>query len=277
MNTYMSSITRRLESLKADLNKVDDNTPHDLSHFEETRRYYALLEAVSDSLRRLISSTFENKPETRDEFLQSLRKTDPRDFYGRGLRRSPSQIRVGIERLIKDIEEYLDIIPLPTDTTSTIPRVNSKQVFIVHGHDDEMKNNVHNFLVELGLNPIILSEQANRGLTYVMEKFEFHAQSSSFAIVLLSPDDYGYAKRHGESAKKPRARQNVILELGYFIGSLTRKRVVAFTKKDEQNQSIEQPSDIVGGIIEPFDDNWKDRIKMELVKAGFELSAQNHP
>lgn len=157
-------------------------------------------------------------------------------------------------------------------SSSNSPKEKSNRIFIVHGHDEDMKKDVALFLYSLKLEPIILSDEANGGFVSVMEKFEKNAGEADFAIVLLSPDDVGYAKRYGEKTAKSRARQNVILELGYFIGKLGRSNVIAFTKLDENNESIEQPSDIVGGVIEPFEGNWQERIRKELKKAGYEIS-----
>jgi predicted nucleotide-binding protein len=155
---------------------------------------------------------------------------------------------------------------------SNISKEKSNHIFIVHGHDEDMKQKVALFIYELGLRPIMLAGEANGGFKSVMEKFEQKAREADFAIVLLSPDDVGYAKRDGEKAAKSRARQNVIFELGYFLGALGRSNVIAFTKLDENNEPIEQPSDIIGGVIEPFGDNWQERIRKELKEAGYQLN-----
>jgi hypothetical protein len=101
----------------------------------------------------------------------------------------------------------------------------NKKIFLVHGHDEGMKHSVARFIKDVGLVPIILSEQPNKGAT-IIEKFE---RNSDVAVVLLSGDDVG-----GKTASdlKGRARQNVIMELGYFMGRLSRSRVCAL-KKDE--------------------------------------------
>jgi predicted nucleotide-binding protein len=103
-----------------------------------------------------------------------------------------------------------------------------KNVFIVHGQADGPREAVARFLEQLGIEPIILHEHANRGRT-IIEKFEAHADVG-FAIILLTPDDMGVAQG---GKQRPRARQNVILELGYFIGRLGRSHVCAL-KTDDQ-------------------------------------------
>jgi hypothetical protein len=147
---------------------------------------------------------------------------------------------------------------------SELPKSNS--VFLVHGHDEGTKHAVARFLEKLGLQPVILQEQINRGMT-VIEKFEDFAARAGFAVVLITPDDYGYPKER-EAEKKYRARQNVILELGYFAAKLGRHRTVVLTKED-----IELPSDVLGLVYETMDgsEGWKMRLARELKAAGFEI------
>jgi len=117
------------------------------------------------------------------------------------------------------------------------------QLFVVHGHDHGARDSVARVLQRLtGREPTILSEQVDGGST-VIEKFEVHAGQSSAAVVILSPDDEGRARSGNEKSMRPRARQNVVYELGWFHGRLGRGRVVAIMVDD-----VEQPSD-VGGVL----------------------------
>lgn len=144
------------------------------------------------------------------------------------------------------------------------PASDSRKVFLVHGHDAGPREAVARYLAGLDFEPIILHEQVNQGRT-IIEKFEHHADVG-FAIVLLTPDDEGSAK--GQAASRPRARQNVILELGYFIGRLGRERVVALKGGD-----LEVPSDILGVVWTEFDaaGGWKVALGKELKAAGYEI------
>ena len=156
------------------------------------------------------------------------------------------------------------------ETSSSNPGTKSastNQVFIIHGRDNETKETVARFLEHLDLKPIILHEQSNQGRT-IIEKFEQHAQVG-FAVALLTPDDVG-ALQEGETNLKPRARQNVIFEFGYFIGRLGRNRVCALTKGD-----IEIPSDYDGVIYIPLDDagGWRMELVKELKSAGIDVDA----
>jgi predicted nucleotide-binding protein len=138
----------------------------------------------------------------------------------------------------------------------------SRRVFIVHGHDESLPDKVWRILNELDLEPIILAEQHDESLT-IIEKFERYADVW-YAVVLLTPDDIGASKADPES-KKDRARQNVILELGFFMGILGRSNVCVLHKGN-----IEKPSDINGVLYLPVDDAgaWRDKLGRRLKKAG---------
>lgn len=145
--------------------------------------------------------------------------------------------------------------PEPTDV---------HRVFIVHGHDGAPREAVARFITKIGLEPVILHEQANQGMTTV-EKLEANG-NVGYAVVLLTPDDRGRGK--SEEEEKPRARQNVILELGYFLGRLGRERVMAILQGN-----VEIPSDFMGVVYTRFHDEgaWRERLARELQSAGYEI------
>lgn len=93
----------------------------------------------------------------------------------------------------------------------------SRKVFIVHGRDEAMRKEAQATLHRFGIDGIILFEEINEGQT-IIEKFDREARACGYAVVLFSPDDMG-GIRVGKTAPKlsPRARQNVVLELGYFV------------------------------------------------------------
>ena len=153
--------------------------------------------------------------------------------------------------------------------SSTLLKMDDKKVFIVHGHDDASRELVARFLQKLGLNPIILHEQANQSLT-VIEKLEKHSDVR-FAVVLMTPDDLG-SKRSTEPVLVNRARQNVLIELGYFVGKLGRGNVCTLRVGD-----TEVPSDFSGVVYTDMDQSggWRTKLAQELISAKFsiELSA----
>jgi predicted nucleotide-binding protein len=147
---------------------------------------------------------------------------------------------------------------------------NNNRVFIVHGHDDAAKVNIARYLEKLGLEAIILHEQASKGKT-IIEKFEEHAAGSCFAVVLLTPDDVGYPQNK-EVQAKPRARQNVIFELGYFCGAISRKNVCVLFK-----EGVEIPNDYLGVVYTPMDDSgaWQLHLAKEMKHAGLQFDMNN--
>lgn len=137
----------------------------------------------------------------------------------------------------------------------------SDKIFIVHGHDGELKQEVARTISELGLKPIILHEQPSGGKT-IIEKFE-RDSDVGFAIILFSPDDVG-GPTGGEI--KSRARQNVVLELGYFIGKLGRDRVCVISRG-----AVEKPSDIHGVVWIDYNGHWKVDLGKELKHANYDV------
>lgn len=144
--------------------------------------------------------------------------------------------------------------------------IKTNNIFIVHGHNDHIKIDVARTLEKLGLQPIILSEQPNQGRT-IIEKFEHHSDVG-FAVVLLTADDLGRTKTSDED--KYRARQNVILEMGYFIGKLERNNVFPMYE-----DGVELPSDLHGVLYNPIDEakTWKFKLVKELTASGYEVDA----
>lgn len=173
--------------------------------------------------------------------------------------------------LLNVMLEDLEINPqLPVKVSTPVDWSQNRNIFIVHGHNNEMKLEVANILTRLDFDPIILHEQASKGKG-VLEKF-IESSEVGFAIVLLSGDDYGYAKNDTDSEKKLRARQNVILELGYFIGKLGRERVLALNDK---TSNLEIPSDFVGVMYTTYESNgnWQTELIKELHAAGYDVDA----
>lgn len=177
-----------------------------------------------------------------------------------------SQLGEQIEYL-ESICERLNLIPekINAGVFSHSQNAQGYDVFLVHGHNDAVKESVSRFIEKLGFKVIILHEQPNAGRT-IIEKFENYS-NVGFAIVLLTPDDIGATYSKSPKAK-PRARQNVILELGYFIAKLGRQRVCALYKEE-----VELPSDINGLLYVPLDDvgAWRLLLAKEMKHAGFPL------
>jgi predicted nucleotide-binding protein len=156
----------------------------------------------------------------------------------------------------------------PTSTTPPKAAEMSNKVFLVHGHDDAAKNEVALFLTTIGLEPIILHRMANGG-RHLLTKFQEESKGASFAVVLMTPDDEGGPK--ATTSRRDRARQNVVFELGFFIGRLGSERVAALMKGD-----IERPSDFDGIAYIQLNasSQWKTELARELQHAGMPFDAR---
>jgi len=157
----------------------------------------------------------------------------------------------GLIARLKERQEDIAFTQPTTDKQNTLKDFNNRRVFIVHGHDEESKEKLARFLTQLELEPIILHEQPNEGKT-IIEKFETYT-NVAYAVVLLTPDDI-CAKTSNPEEKLHRSRQNVIFELGFFMGKLGRNHVSALHKGD-----VELPSDYHGVVYIKMDDSegWK--------------------
>ncbi len=166
----------------------------------------------------------------------------------------------------KLLEEAQNVLDTTAELGNKIPATYSNhKVFIVHGRDHNLLTQVENVLMKLGLDPIVLQEQANNGKT-IIEKIE-ECTDVGFGIVLYTPCDEGRLKSEGGELK-PRARQNVVLEHGYLMAKLGRERVCCLVSDD-----VEFPSDIQGVVYTSAKNvgQWKYEIAKELKAAGFSI------
>lgn len=144
--------------------------------------------------------------------------------------------------------------------------VKNKKVFIVHGHDDLLKESVARLVEKIGLEAVILHEQPKGGKT-IIGKLEELADRVGYAIILYTPCDEGREK--GSEDSKPRARQNVVFEHGLFIGKLGSERVCVLRKGE-----VEKPSDDQGILyieVKDGSNDWKYQVAKELKKAGYDV------
>lgn len=145
------------------------------------------------------------------------------------------------------------------------PRPPNKSIFLVHGHNDLIREMAARAIEKVGLTAIILNEQANRSDT-IIEKLERYG-NVNFAVVLMTADDVG-GKKEPTPALQSRARQNVILELGYFMGKIGRKQVCVLYER-----GVELPSDYYGVVYIEIDDRgaWRYALGKELKEAGLQV------
>ena len=175
--------------------------------------------------------------------------------------------------LFKTIEEDLTLEDLTKNANNETKKDRTKlsnKIFIVHGHDEEMKQALARTVEKIDLKPIILHEQPNKGRT-IIEKFEDYSDVN-FAIVLLSPDDIAYPKDKLPEDKEFRARQNVIFELGFFVGKLGRGHVFILYREE---YNFKFPSDYSGICYTPYDNKsfWRFDLIRELNSCGYNIDA----
>ncbi|MGJ0452176.1 MAG: TIR domain-containing protein [Methylocystis sp.] len=264
------SIRQGIDRLERRRHEVEKFNPSQVSEQYNIPEIDALGVAIDEALTRTFgsdtadyrrysgASNFDNGPHN---YAFPVPITSVQQSLARSKARSIALLTQAITALKERLEE------LPENHASKSTFVNplpfERKVFIVHGRDEGPREAVARFLESIGIEPIILHEQANRGRT-VIEKVVAHGELP-FAVVLLTPDDFGGA--NGEQSS-PRPRQNVLLELGYFIGRLGRENVCALKKGD-----MELPSDFGGVVYEKFDSGggWKQTLARELQAVGYEI------
>lgn len=187
------------------------------------------------------------------------------------------------ERVLK-YKSYTDLLAeINTDSLNNLNKLNEKsisllqsveyrdnnrqkkKVFIVHGHDDSLKNEISAFLTNLELVPIILHEQANMGKT-IIEKLEYYTDVD-YAIILYTPCDIGGKK---DEEQNFRARQNVVFEHGFLMSKLGRNNISVIKKGN-----VELPNDITGTVYVDGKSNWQSNLVKELKSAGFDIDVNN--
>ena len=262
IDTAIAKLRRRIESIKAiDPNQIPFNDQK--------------VKNIETSIRETIRDIFgQDSPEFHDHqyhqiwsggHVVGMDDSECQHNFASGIPQTMSLL----EGLVQHLEERkLDLgTSQPVPVRSTV--ADNNNIFIVHGRHNESKEAIARFLECLDLKPIVLHEQPNQGKT-VIEKFEANAEVG-FAVIILTADDVGALAMNGNKEPlKQRSRQNVIFELGYFVGRLTRARVCALYE-----EGVELPSDIHGIAYVPWDANasWKLSLIKELKAAGYDVDA----
>jgi predicted nucleotide-binding protein len=178
-----------------------------------------------------------------------------------------------LKSVLEQLPLYDDELPAPGAAPTRLEGSTGTTIFLVHGHAEAQKLAIHGFLRQVTtLDVVILHDQASEGRT-IIEKFEDHAGSAAFAVVILTGDDEGRLRGGDEEppALQPRARQNVIFEFGFFVAALGRKRVAIL-----HDEGAELPSDIDGLLYIPLDPagGWKLLLARELDAAQIQVDTK---
>lgn len=159
----------------------------------------------------------------------------------------------GNKEAAKELEHAFSSAVLDTGARTFVPSAPPSadtRIFIVHGHDESSLEQLELILRRLKLDPYILQKNDGQSRTLIEALEQQIYDRSAFGIVLMTPDDYGYQKAHTDGERQPRARQNVILEMGMVMASLGRERMVILKKGN-----LEMPSDVNGVIYLEFNDH----------------------
>lgn len=232
---------RRVDLVVTDVRLTNDQDEHDDSGLQLAE------EIATRQIPTIILTGFEIHQHVA-KVLRMLREKSPLkiDLVGK---------QEGYEALVLAIARMLALNPPKRPTR--------KDVFLVYGHDKRAKLEVINFLNGIGIYAIDIGAKASQGRT-IIQQIKHYAHVT-FAVAVLTPDDLCISRRNKKSR---RARQNVIFEIGYFMGALGDDRVCALKKGN-----VEMPSDFHGIIYKPMDSNgaWKAKLAQELQAAGFEV------
>ena len=174
---------------------------------------------------------------------------DLRDHFWPRLQRWLSEYPYLVERIAR-LREFASTVSTLRDASGARPdigalpirhmRLRSLPVMMVHGHDRAAVLEVKDFLRAKYpfVDPVMMALETLGGAT-LPEKFERLAAEARGAIAVLTPDDIGAAVNSGNS--QARARQNVVLEIGWFWGRLGRSRCLLMSRG-----ALEMPSDLSG-------------------------------
>ena len=171
---------------------------------------------------------------------------------------SSSQRRAYVIQIVSFLKSYISRFDVTEDNKNS-SITDLTKVFIVHGHNGELKEAVARIIERQGLEAIILSEQPNRGKT-IIEKFEANSNVGA-AICLFTADDKG--RSASDTSEQGRARQNVVFETGYFIGKLGRENIIIIA-----DSSVEIPSDL-SGVVYTDKSDWRIEVLKELREIGY--------
>lgn len=221
-----------------DIRLKNDHDENDFSGFD-------IAENVAPSVPKIILTDHAN--------MENLRRALRPRVQGRGTALDLIAKNEGPESLLRAIEQAL-----------------VRNVFVAHGRDDGALQITARFIEQLGLRPIVLREQTKSSRTLI-ELLEEHTNAVTFAIVIMTPDDVGKLRKDA-THNEPRARQNVIFELGYVLGKLGRRRVCVLSKG-----TLTRPSNIEGVFTTPMDDggSWRLAVAHEMEGAGLSVNFNN--
>src|SRR5204862_7124422 len=109
-----------------------------------------------------------------------------------------NELKDDLQRL-RSIKERLPLFEELRVTLRDQNAVNPKDgiVFVVHGRDETLLAQTQLLLQSIDLAQIVLRDQTERGSPTLIEKFERHAKSARYAVILMTGDDEGRLRQKG--------------------------------------------------------------------------------
>lgn len=253
---YMGYARRPVESME-----YDETAEKEFS--EKFKRWHDRNKEVYRSSFSVPNSIYFHEYEIQQGY--HLVYDDTIKIYKEDIARYINQMQADIERVDLMKCEVPEPKVSSTAAMSKADVAKKKRVFVVHGHDTNVRNEVELFVRSIEYEPIILCKRADMGDT-IIEKIEREAKDVCYAIVIYTSCDLG--KDKNDADLKPRARQNVVFEHGFMCAHLGRSHVCALLE-----EGVEQPGDLKGVVYKPLDaaGAWKYQIADEMKAVGLEV------
>jgi len=234
---------------------------------EDYEELDALLKRVNVFIRRVFGASHDHYKDFKEIYFPQKFCTETDEFLEDWLYGDAMLLNL-LKAMLEEIEAFG--LLQPEDVIGGGPSSRrATRVFLAHGHDEGMRESAARTLEKIGFKVVMLREQTSESRT-TAEQLEYYSSTVSYAVILLSPDDMAYPTRKSPSQARPRARQNVIDELGFFRGKLGRSNLFILYKKVE---GFEKPSNIEGVLYVPYDElgYWKIRLASELQNRGHDV------
>ena len=272
---FIQLLQNKIDEAKQNIASIQQNfCLEDVAHYANVTAYHYRKEQVIEAenqllkwqqvVQEILKAYYGNKD---DINCQRFNHTIVATKSGFNLK---DELSEEYQRAIAVLEGILEGLELLGEESNPIDKVeiqekSTKNIFVVHGHDDAKRVEIEAFLRSIGYEPIVLFKEPNKGKT-IIEKIEDNVNNVCYAIVLYTPCDLGHDKDVAEA--KPRARQNVVFEHGYMCAKLGREHVCAL-----YTEGVELPGDMSGVVYTKYDDVglWKYSLAKEMIAVGLQL------
>jgi len=237
---------KRLDRLGEELNDIVKSATN-IEELTNKRKHW--IKKVNKELERI------GIDETLNE--SSIAVVHASDLFSPRPKPDVNELKNDSQKFLRQLDQFKKVI----SNSDLYDDPRSGKVFVIHGHGD--RKPVEEALEELGLEPVVLIEEAGGSKT-IIEKLEKYAEDVDFAVALFTPDDQG--RKNGVRKYHDRARQNVILETGFFLAAKGREYVCILKS---ESVSLADMSDLQGIITIDYGEstNWKAELKKELEAA----------